>query len=345
MERREALAGAERGCAVSEAVLARAQAGDQYAFRELTDPYRRELQLHCYRMLGSLADAEDMLQETMLAAWRGLAGFQGRASLRAWLYRIATNRCLNALRGARRVPPEPVPPFTPPPPTHRGEVTWLQPYPDALLEYVADPSPGPEARYESRETVELAFVVALQRLPPRQAATVLLRDVLGYPTGEVAAMLDTTGTAVKGTLQRARATLARHHAAARPALAPGSVQERNLTRRFVEAFTAGDTAGVVALLTDDAWLAMPPAPHEYHGVAAITGFLRASADWRQGRRRVLVPTRANTQPAFGCYLAGPDEPDPQPTSLLVLTLAGDRIGGITHFLHDDLPHRFGLSVT
>src|SRR5215216_6707663 len=195
---------------VEQTMLQRARDGDERAFRELTDPYRRELQVHCYRMLGSLTDAEDLLQETLLAAWRGLATFQERASVRTWLYRIATNRCLNALRSAgRRVPAEPVPPFQPPEPSRRGEITWLQPYPDTLLEGIADPAPGPEARYQATEAVELAFVAGLQRLPPRQAAALLLRDVLGFATDEVAAMLGTSQTAVKGALQRARAALER----------------------------------------------------------------------------------------------------------------------------------------
>ena len=248
------------------------------AFEELIVPYRRELLLHCYRLLGSLTDAEDVLQETLLAAWRGLGGFQGRASSRSWLYRIATNRCLNALRDrGRRIPPAPNPPFQPPEPSRHGDVPWLQPYPDALLEHVPDAAPGPEARYTAREAVELAFVAALQRLPPRQAAVLVLCDVLGYPLGEVAPMLDTTATAVKGLLQRARTSLFLHRG---EPPAPGSAQERDLVRRFVEAFTTDDIDTLVTLLTDDAWLAMPPAPHEYHGAAAIASFLRASATWR-----------------------------------------------------------------
>src|SRR5215469_8651107 len=151
------------------ALLQRARAGDEEGFRQLTEPYRREIQVHCYRILGSLTDAEDALQETMLAAWRGLAGFQERSSLRSWLYRIATNQCLNTLRAAsRRSPAEPAPPFSPPEPTRRSEITWLQPYPDDLLEGIADTAPGPEARYQATEAIELAFVAALQRMPPRQ---------------------------------------------------------------------------------------------------------------------------------------------------------------------------------
>jgi RNA polymerase sigma-70 factor (ECF subfamily) len=333
---------------VDEPTLAGARAGDQQAFRELTDPYRRELELHCYRMLGSLQDAEDVLQETLLAAWRGLAGFEGRASLRAWLYRIATNRCLNALRDAgRRPPPEPVPPFEPPEPTRRGEPTWLQPYPDVLLEGIADSSPGPEARYQAREAIELAFVAGLQHLPPRQRSALVLRDVLGFRTAEVAAILDSSEASVKGALQRARATLAVGPAAAghRHTPLPRSARERELTRRFADAFEADDNDGVVALLTDDAWLTMPPAPHQYQGAAAIASFLRASAAWHGGRRFRLAPTRANTQPAFGCYLGDPQAPVARAAGLIVLTLDGERISAITRFLDNDVLRPFGLPQT
>jgi RNA polymerase sigma-70 factor (TIGR02960 family) len=333
---------------VSQSVLDRARAGDEHAFRELTDPHRRELHLHCYRILGSVTDAEDVLQETLVAAWRGLDGFAGRASLRTWLYRIATNRCLNALRDAgRRRPPEPVPPFVAPEPTRRGEVTWLQPCPDTLLEQIADGEPGPETRYHGRETVELAFVAALQHLPPRQAATLILRDVLGYATEEVATMLDTSATAVKGILQRARAQLDRHRAEMDPDRTPppGSPGERDLTRRFADAFVDNDVDAIITLLTDDAWLAMPPAPHEYHGPAAVAAFLTASGAWRGRRRFRLVPTRANTQPAFGCYLADTATSTAHPAGLLVLTLRDDRISAITRFLDFGLARRFGLPDT
>jgi RNA polymerase sigma-70 factor (TIGR02960 family) len=326
---------------VEPTTLQRARDGDERAFRELTDPYRRELQAHCYRMLGSLTDAEDMLQETMLAAWRGLAEFQERASVRTWLYRIATNRCLNALRSAgRRIPTEPVPPFQPPEPSRRDEITWLQPYPDTLLEAIADPTPGPEARYQATEAVELAFVAGLQRMPPRQAAALVLRDVLGFATDEVAGMLGTSHTAVKGALQRARAALDRARAGQPPR--PGSATEHDLARRFADAYLAADLARIVALLTDDAWLSMPPAPHEYHGPEAIAAFLRASFAYRGDRRVHLLPTHANTQPAFGSYLTNPAEPVATPTGLLVLTMAGDRIQAITRFHLDALYPRFGL---
>jgi len=327
---------------MEQATLERARTGDEQAFRELTDPYRRELQVHCYRMLGSLTDAEDMLQETLLAAWRGLGGFQERASVRSWLYRIATNQCLNARRAAsRRIPAEPVPPFRPPEPTRRGEITWLQPYPDTLLDGIRDTAPGPEARYQAGEAIELAFIAGMQRLPPRQAATLLLRDVLGFAAAEVASMLNTSQTAVKGTLQRARATLGQHHDQT-PARRPGSAQEQALARRFADAYIAADIDGVVALLTDDAWLSMPPAPHEYLGTDAIRSFLQASFGYRGERRVYLMPTRANTQPALASYLSRTDRAAASPAGLFVLAMAGPRIRGITRFHCDELYPRFGL---
>jgi RNA polymerase sigma-70 factor (ECF subfamily) len=292
-------------------------------FADHVEPYRAELRVHCYRMLGSLVDAEDVVQETLIAAWRGRAGFEGRSSLRTWLYRIATNRCLNARRDAgRRLPPAPVPPFTPPEPTRHSEVRWLEPFPDTLLEDVPDQAPGPEARYQQREAIELAFVAALQRLPPRQTAALVLCDVLGYPVAEAAQMLDTTPTAVKGALQRARAAIDRDRPRPGTHTAPGSAEDRELSRRFADAFMAGDLDTLLTLLTDDAWLAMPPAPHEYHGRPAIREFLRVSNAWRGERRLVLVPTRANTQPAFACYLAEPGQPHAYAAGLMVLTCAG-----------------------
>jgi RNA polymerase sigma-70 factor (ECF subfamily) len=216
----------------------------------------------------------------------------------------------------------------------------LQPYPDVLL--VADQDPGPAARYHAKEAVELAFVAGLQHLPPRQAATLVLCDVLGYSTAEAADLLETGATVVKGLLQRARAQL-------RPALdpdrvsRPGSPREREVTRRFAEAFTAGDINGLLTLLTDDAWLAMPPAPHEYRGPAAIAEFLTTFGAWRGPHRRFrLLPTRANTHPAFGCYLTDPGEPFGHSAGILVLTVPDDRIRTVTWFLHDDLQRHFGL---
>ncbi len=331
---------------VSLSTLDRARGGSEEAFRELVDPCRRELHLHCYRMLGSPTDAEDVLQETLLAAWRGLEGFAGRSSIRTWLYRIATNRCLNALRDSRRqAPAEPVPPFEPPPPSRRSDMTWLLPYPDTLLERAAEQAPGPAARYLARETVELAFITALQELPPRQVAALLLCDVLDYSSAEVARMLDTTATAVKGTLQRARASVAQHRTSrGRPHRPTDASQERDLARRFAAAFTCDDIDGVIALLTDDAWLAMPPAPHEYHAAAAIGAFLSASATWRGGRRLRMVSTRANSQPAFGCYLGDDHGARSRFTGIIVLTLRERQLAGITRFLDPGLSQAFEMTA-
>jgi RNA polymerase sigma-70 factor (TIGR02960 family) len=332
----------------AEGTLARARAGDEAAFKALTDPYRRELQLHCYRILSSVQDAEDVLQETLLAAWRGLARFEERASLRAWLYRIATNRCLNALRAGQRRPGRvmtpPDPPFEPPEPTRRGEPVWLQPYPDALLEGVADLSAGPEARYETKEAVGLAFVAGLQHLPPRQRAVLVLRDVLGFRAMEVARMLDSSEASVNSALKRARTALeARLPAGNRErAPMPRSPRELDLVARFTDAFENDDVDGVVALLTDDAWYTMPPVTLEYQGPATIARFLRESERWRATRRYRLVPTRANGQPAFGCYLRDAHAPLYRAHGLIVLTLEGDRISAITRFTDSSILACFGL---
>ena len=328
---------------MSENVLSRARAGDEDAFRELIDPYRGELQLHCYRILGSLQDAEDVVQETLLAAWRGLKGFEGRASLRTWLYRIATNRCLNALRDRSRRPQEVPSMVEPPEPTRRVEPVWLEPYPDVLLEGLADAAPGPAARYETRESVGLAFMTALQHLPPRQRAVLVLRDVLGFHTAEVAEMLESSEASVKGALQRARATLDKRLPAGgreRTPL-PRSARERELVGRFAAAVERGDTDGLVALLTDDAVLTMPPQPLEYQGHEAIAAFLHDRAVLRGAPLRV-VPIRANNQPAFGCYLPDPHAAIARPYGLLVLTLEGDAIAAITWFTDTAVFRHFGL---
>jgi len=330
----------------TEATLARALAGDEGAFRELTEPHRRELQLHCYRILGSVQDAEDMVQETLLAAWRSLEAFEGRASVRSWLYRIATNRCLNALRARSRRPRE-VPAMRDPlEPTGRTEPVWLEPYPDVLLEDIPDRSAGPVARYEARESIELSFIVALQHLPPRQRAALVLGDVLGYRTAEVAEMLDTGEASVKGALQRARATLrARLPANDRErAPLPNSASERRLVGRFADAAQSGDVDEMVSLLTDDALLTMPPQPLEYQGHGAIAAFLRHREEVRGVPVRV-VPTRANTQPAFGCYLPDAHAAIDRPYGLFVLTLEGDAIAAITWFADTGVFRHFGLPRT
>ena len=331
---------------LSEHALTRARAGVENAFRELIDPYRRELQLHCYRILGSVQDAEDQLQETLLAAWRGLDGFEARASFRAWLYRIATNRCLNALRERRRRPQEGPRMVEPPEPTRRVEPVWLDPYPDALLEGLADTTPGPEARYETRESVGLAFVAALQHLPPRQRAVLVLRDVLGFHTDEVAEMLGSSGASVKGALQRSRATIEERLPAGgrERAPLPRSARERELVERFAAAVERGDYDDVVSLLTDDAWVTMPPEPYEYQGAQAIARFLY-DRQARRGANLRLVPTRANGQPAFGCYLPDAQAAIARAYGLMVLTLEGDRISAITWFAERSLLAHFGLPRT
>jgi RNA polymerase sigma-70 factor (TIGR02960 family) len=324
--------GSERMSVESAVLIARARTGDDDAFREITEPYRRELQVHCYRMLGSLQDAEDALQDTLLAAWRGLEGFDGRASIRTWLYRIATNRCLNALRTASRRPAKEWdnPAIDPPEPTRLGEITWLEPYPDALLEGALNVPLGPEARYEQTEAISLAFVTALQILPARQRAVLILREVLGYRASEVADMLDTTLESVTSALKRARAALQQRLPAGErdSAPAPKSPAEQALVANFVGAYSAGDVDAVVALLTADVLVSMPPIPLEYLGRDIVADFLGRVLGL--GRRIELVPTRANGQPAFGVYVRNADG-ESRSIGLYVLTLAGDRISAIVRF--------------
>ncbi|GAB2539311.1 sigma-70 family RNA polymerase sigma factor [Nocardia heshunensis] len=320
--------------------MSRARAGDGEAFRALTEPYRRELQVHCYRMLGSFQDAEDALQDTMLAAWRGLEGFDGRASLRTWLYRIATNRCLDALRAARRRPAKQwdIPGIEPPEPTSLGEIPWLEPYPDALLDGAITVPLGPEARYEQTESISLAFVTALQILPPRQLTVLILRDVLGFRASEVAEMLDTTVDSVKSTLKRARAGLQR----GLPVIGeqPGdSPAEEEIVAKFVTAYESADIDALVALLTDDVFMSMPPIPLEYQGRDIVARFCALVFDTM--RSFALVPTRANGQPAFGVYHRTPT--GRSAAALLVLTLTGDRVAAMTLFENTLFPV-FGLPL-
>jgi RNA polymerase sigma-70 factor (ECF subfamily) len=326
---------------VIERTLARARAGDEDAFRKLTDPYQRELQLHIYRIVGSAQDAEDLLQETLLAAWRGLEQFEGRASVRAWLYRIATNRSLDVLRASRRRADDQRMTQMPEP-TRWSEPVWLQPYPDVLLEGIPDEAPGPDARYETKEAIALAFIVGLQHLPPEQRAVLVLRDVLGYRAREVAEMLETSEAAVNSLLRRARAAFeSRLPAAGRErAPLPNSKLERDIVGRFAEAVENGDIDGMVALLTDDAWLTMPPEPYEYQGPTAIGLFLRDREVARGAMR--LVPTRANGQPAFACYLPSVQTDIARPYAFFVLTLEGEGISAITWFADSSVFPHFGL---
>ena len=327
-------------------LLAQARSGDGDAFAQLIDPYRRELQVHCYRFLGSVQDAEDVLQDTLLSAWQGLAGFEGRASVRTWLYRVATSRCLDALRAGRRRPPVSTPPpagLEPPEPTRLGELGWLEPYPDALLEGLADRAPGPEARYEARESISLAFITALQLLPPRQRAALILRDVLGFHASEAARILEVTEESVTSALKRARATLERHQRSREPAPQPGSAAEQRLVDELTRAFETADVDGIVALLTEDVWLTMPPLPLEYQGRALAASFLRATA-FQPGWTARLLPSRANGQPAFGFYVRDPDTGGYYTVGLMVLTVSGTGISALTRFDPGTLP-RFGLPLT
>jgi RNA polymerase sigma-70 factor (ECF subfamily) len=326
-------------------LLASARAGDGDAFAQLAEPYRRELHVHCYRILGSVQDAEDVLQETMMAAWRGLAGFEERSSMRTWLYRIATNKCLNQLRGNRsrfRYTPE----VPLPEPTRTVEPVWLQPYPDELLGDIPDTTPGPEARYETRESVSLAFVTALQHLTPGQRAALVLRDVMGFSAAETAGMLDTTVDSVNGWLKRARSTIAGHlpPGGQERAPLPGSARERQVVASFADAFERGDVSGIVAMLTDDVWLRMPPLPLEYQGRAAA-GHLLSVIGFRDERRYRLIPTRANGQPAFGAYLLDRQAQVYRAHGLIVLTLAGDQVSVISRFIDNSVLPHFGFPRT
>lgn len=289
-------------------------------FAALVGPHRRGLLVHCYRMLGSPEDAEDALQETLAAAWAARTGFDGREP-RAWLYRIATNRCLNAARAARRRPAAPAPPFDVPVPSRRADVTWLGP--------MADAGDDPAARAEARAGIELAFVEALQRLPPRQTAALVLCDVLGFDAAEAGDMLGTGATSVKGALQRVRAGMGgvdrRRH---RPR---DAAAEAHVARRFADAFARDDIDALRAMLTDDAWLSMPPAPHVYDGPAAIAGFLAAGVRARGGRTFALRPAWANAQPAFALTRTTPGGAHVA-AGLIVLTVRGDAVLGVTRFL-------------
>jgi RNA polymerase sigma-70 factor (TIGR02960 family) len=328
---------------VTADLISRARAGDGDAFRQMTEPHHRELQVHCYRMLGSFQDAEDTLQETLLAAWRGFGGFEERASLRTWLYQIATNRCLNARRSASRRPAKEwdVPNVEPPEPTRLGEVHWLEPYPDALLEGAPNAPLGPEARYEQTETISLAFVTALQVLPPRQLAVLVLRDVLAFPASEVADMLGSTVESVTSALKRARAGLQRRWPStpdSEPPPAPNSRSEDEIVGKFVSAWESADLKALVALLTDDVFMSMPPMPFEYEGREFVARFCAGILG--SGRTFELVPTRANGQPAFGAYVRAPDGVS-HGVGLYVLGLRGGRICALTRFENAVLPW-FGL---
>ena len=333
-------------------LIARARAGDHNAFRDLVQGHSHELQVHCYRILGSLQDAEDALQETLVSAWRNLGEFGQRSSLRTWLYQIATNRCLSMLRADSRRPriAAPLPEATLPEPTGAGDAPpWLEPYPDVLLDHLVDQRPGPEARYETTEAISLAFITALQLLPPRQRAALVLRDVLGYHAAEVAQMLDTTQEAVTSALKRARATVDNHLAdsggtgSRRAARQPDSAAEHRLVAGLTDALERADLDALIGLLVTDVRLSMPPAMVEYRGIESAQRLL-AAVTFRPGRTYRVVPTRANGQPAFGLYLADPNASVYRVYCLLVITTAGDHITAITGF-NTNVMTRFGLPRT
>jgi RNA polymerase sigma-70 factor, ECF subfamily len=330
-------------------LLALAQQGDRDAFQRLAEPYRRELHLHCYRMLGSFHDAEDLVQETFLRAWRGLGRFERRASFRTWLYRIATNACLNALASrasARRVLPE-----TQGPPADQmpdggpaTEVPWLEPYPDAALGGLADTAPGPEARYEMHEAVQLAFVAAIQHLPPRQRAVLMLHDVLGWSAAEAAQLLNASVVSVQSALQRARATLEKRLPAGRPSPQPvPDDRQRALLDRYLRAWESADIDGFVSLVREDAVLSMPPWREWYRGREALRTFFAWA--WRAGGRGPfrLVPTAANGQPAFAFY-SRDGGPEWRAHSIHVISVHDDSIATLTFFLSPRVFVAFGLPL-
>ena len=320
---------------MSAELLRLARSGQDEAFADLVAPHRRELHVHCYRILGSAADADDAPQETLLPAWQSLQEFDERSSLRTWLYRIATSRCLNMLRARRRRgegPPAVLPPDAQPPrPTRLNQVTWPGPYPDVLPGELIDPAPGPEAQLVAKEPISLAFVTALQLLPPRQRAVLILRDVLDFTTREVAALSDATGESVTSALKRARATMSRAMATASttpPAVDPAAGQA--LPSQLVAAFETADVQRLAALMTDDAWLRMPPVPLEYQGPELIGEFF-ATVAFRDGRRYRLMPSGANRQPAFAIYLRNPHGEFWRAFGLPVITTRDDRVSAITRF--------------
>jgi RNA polymerase sigma-70 factor (ECF subfamily) len=331
------------GRADTEVLLSAAVAGDAQAFRALSAPHRRELLVHCYRMLGSLDDADDAVQETLLKAWRRLAGFEGRSTLRAWLYRIATNVCLDALdhRDRRILPTGPADPHLPPAPDD-VEAPWLQPFPDALLE-AADPDPlaDPAMAVVRREHIELAFIAAVQYLPARQRAVLMLREVLGFSAAETADILNTTPASVNSALQRARSTLD-----TRPVngdAAPTSPAEQaDLVARYVQAWHAQDVRSLMVLLREDASMAMPPTTSWYQGRDHIGIYLRQLFASPLGGDLRLVPTGANRQPALAVYAPAGDGNGYLPFAIKVLTVNSGVIAAITGFVYPGLFGRFAL---
>jgi RNA polymerase sigma-70 factor (ECF subfamily) len=323
------------------------------AFERLAEPFRRELKLHCYRMLGSMHEAEDLVQETYLRAWRNFDGFEGGSLFRAWLYRIATNACLNALasrKNVQRLLPDQQAAATATVQMPEGapatDVAWLEPYPDLLLEGIADEAPNPEARYASREAVELAFVAGIQQLPPRQRAALLLCDVLGWAATEVATLLGGSTASINSALQRARETLAKRYPEGRPPVAPRpNPAQQKLLRRYLQAWEGHDLDGFVALLKEDAIYTMPPWGQWYAGREAIRSFFAIA--WKTCGGLRLVPTAANRQPAFAVYARTGADAQWVAHSIHVLALEDDMISTLTLFVEPVGPclfHAFGLPL-
>jgi len=319
--------------------------GDNQAFERLAEPFRREIKLHCYRMMGSLHEADDLVQETYLRAWRSYTSFGG-GSMRAWLYKIATNACLNALEGRKhqqRYLPDQLGPASLPK-LEGGpalDVPWLEPYPDANLESFADAAPNPEVRYTARESVQLAFVAAIQRLPPRQRAALMLCDVLGWASAEAASQLGASTASINSALQRARETLSECYSDRRPPLEsqPTAAQQK-LLGRYLQAWEGHDVDGFVALLKEDATAVMPPWLQWFRGRETIGTFFAAA--WKTCGGLHLVPTSANGQPAFAIYEFSAADHRWNAHSIHVLTLENGAISSVTLFLDSRLFEAFGL---
>jgi RNA polymerase sigma-70 factor (ECF subfamily) len=314
-------------------------ADDEVRFADRMEEYRQELRVHCYRMLGSFVDAEDHVQETLLRAWRSRSSFEGRSTLRAWLYRIATNVCLDTLR---RHPERVLPAGTGMEPS---EIPWLQPYPDRLLDRVASPADQPDARVVARETIELAYLAVIQLLPPNQRAVLILRDVLDWSAAETADLLDTSVASVTSALQRARATLRQHRPSGRNGRndrhGEASAAERRLLQRYIDAHLRTDTNALVSMMREDIRFTMPPQPTLYQGRAALTDFFADTFGPGLPGEFLLVATTANRQPAAANYLRAPGDTEFRAMSLDVLRFEDGQLAEITTFEPALFTH-FGL---